>query len=272
MELDQDRIDRSRAQLVRQARAMEAELRRDPIAALGLQFDAERGWTAQPFAIRTEGVCADFDIVSPGLPAAGAAAWSPPAYARAGVEVCPLAVQISPWATVVAVRVSHRDPDRRLRLDWVAKDGQASAVFLLDADHDRYYYPVSTTLAGDVVAGHPRTGLIAFEPFLEPTDRFQLHLSNVTLAAGGGAHTFHFAYRGPGLADAMATLLDRRSLAERIAEAFDSAVRQAERESKRAEREAKRAVETALNRGCLTALLCAVALLLAMIGLFGSVR
>ena len=106
-----------------------------------------------------------------------------------------------------------------MRLNWVRKsDPQSSPVFLLDADISHYYYPIATSLSGTVVAGHPRIGLVAFEPLRAPTTSIELHCSEVQLQKGrGGKQTFSFLYRDPALADHINQLLTAPRLSEQAA-------------------------------------------------------
>ena len=100
------------------------------------------------------------------------------------------------WFTLFGFEIANIDPQWRLKCNWIRKGDPASSnLYLLDPIHDLYYYPIDSTLRGEVVAGHPKSALVAFEKIAVPTDRLEIHFSGVKLtSARGSSETFLINY------------------------------------------------------------------------------
>lgn len=192
------RVEKSSEAITKKASAFDAALSRDLIKALSLRYDPESGITSQPFEISTPAFEGAISVTSS---SGDDTAFEPASFETGTATVTPLALLLTQWASVIAFRVAHSQDDYRLKLNWLKKsDPQSSSVYLLDADNSEYYYPVSTDLRGEVLPGHPRVGLIAFEPFRRPTQHVQVHFSSVKLSSKrGDSNSFHFDVLGDDL-------------------------------------------------------------------------
>lgn len=117
-----------------------------------------------------------------------------------------------------------RQPELRLRLNWFKKtDRSASPVFLVDEVNSDYCYPIASSMTGEVVPGHPRTGILAFELFRNPTTKLSVHFSDVPVAKGrGGKRTFEFTYEDPDLAAMVSETLESPTLSEQVVATLDA--------------------------------------------------
>ncbi len=216
------KIDRDVAQLMAKARSLESKLERDPIKALSLTYSKQNGFQSQPFTIETDLFSGTVQLTDIRTPDQEPPVFEPPALNTVTSSVRPLDVLLTRWATVVALEVTNDDPDFQLRVNWVRKsDRQSSPIFLLDTEGSQYYYPIATTLSGSVVAGHPRIGLVAFEPFRVPTTSVKVHCANVQLQKGRGAkQTFAFSHRDPILSEQINEILMLPRFSDQVAAAF----------------------------------------------------
>ncbi|MEQ9617066.1 MAG: hypothetical protein RLN60_03430 [Phycisphaerales bacterium] len=95
-----------------------------------------------------------------------------------------------------------------------------SPIVLLDPVNSVYYYPKATTLSGEVIPGHPRVGVIAFEPIRAATSKLELHVHDVKLSRERGVkHSFSFRIVSPSLEKSTSTMQrspDIRQMIDRI--------------------------------------------------------
>ncbi|MEM6755881.1 MAG: hypothetical protein AAF586_01840 [Planctomycetota bacterium] len=191
---EHSRIDRSEDAVIKKAVAFEARLERDPLKALNLRYDRRHGFTADSFRIETELFSGHIALITHEDDAK--VQFNPDIYRTVDSSVAILDVMLCRWGTFVAFEVSNENAEYSLRTSWVKKsDRQSSLILLLDTNTSTYYYPISTSLSGEVVAGHPKIGIICFEPMRTLTDRIAVHLSNVQLQKGrGGKHTVKFEH------------------------------------------------------------------------------
>ena len=124
---------------------------------------------------------------------------------------------------------------------------QESLVYLIDTQEHRYYYPTSTDLRGEVLPGHPRVGLIAFEPLQEHAGNFEIHFSSVKLSKERGKReTFRFQVREGDLRESIASALKKPTAYQAMTDQIDEAI--TEQQNKVAE------TMKAQNSGCAVAL------------------
>ncbi|MGH7926330.1 MAG: hypothetical protein ACREQV_00855 [Candidatus Binatia bacterium] len=219
------KLDKNVDAVLRKARNLQEALNRDVIKALGVSYTEEEGFQTQPFQLHTELFSGEVSLAtSPDSPTR----FEPERYESQGSSVVdPLGLLLTQWATVLAIRVGHDDPVHRLQLTWIKKtDPASSPVFLLDEDNSEYYYPISTDLKGQVVAGHPRIGVIGFEPFRRASSRVQLHFAGIKLDRQGDTEAFHFQIEDEKLASQITENLGHPSLVETIKKAVDEQTRE----------------------------------------------
>lgn len=244
------RIDQNADDVVAKAYALESALERDVLKALELKYYEGSGFQSKAFEIRTDIFKGEINLIhSVGVDGASSD-FAPSNYESEDAIVTPLDVLVTQWATIVAFKVTNKANQQPLRLSWVkVSDPTSSPVFLVDTENNRYYYPISTDLKGDVVFGQPRTGLIAFQPFSIPTRSVQIHFSNVRLGSGKrSSETFSF-----GCSDAsLDQLIDKAIHMPRLSQQIKDLVQQKTAEAKQSIAKPK--------SGCLTILLAVGAL------------
>ncbi len=217
------KVDKNVEQVMAKARSLEAKLERDPIKALSLSYTEESGFDSEPFSIETELISASISLTSHDADSSRDSSFRPTSYNTISSFVQPLNILITRWGTIVAFKVSNDDAKFQMRVSWVKKsDPRSSKILLLDEEHSEYYYPFASSISGQIVPGHPRIGLIAFDSFRKPTSTLQLHFSNVQLQGGrGGKHSFSHSYTSPSLAGQIQEMLEFPVLTQRVAEVID---------------------------------------------------
>lgn len=210
------KIEKNVQQVLKRAASFAKKLLSDPIKALGLSYSIEEGFTSVPFELSTEVFDGSISLVADKGENEGT--FLPWRYSIDEASVIPLALMITRWASILAIRVKNNDQDYRVRMPWYKKnDPPNSSIFMLDTAKSNYYFPLSSTLSGEVVAGHPRSALIAFQPFRQATCSLQIHVSDVKLSSGrGNRHTFHFDYLSEGLSTKIADTMERPSLVDEL--------------------------------------------------------
>ena len=220
-------LDRDSERLTRKVANLEIALADDPIDALQLRFDEDsRRWISEPFTL-------DGDILKGVLTLTAETVDDsplPPAYEDDSCRVQPIGLLLLRWATVIAFRVEGRELDYRIKLDWVkSRNRSDSRVYLLSSGD--YYYPISSSLTGELVPGAPRTGLVAFEPFRRPSQAFEIHVSDVKMSKKrGDRKTFTFNFPAKDLDQSIAELLSKPPLRDEVASIIETTRENARRE------------------------------------------
>jgi hypothetical protein len=179
---DLGKVDREIEQVRRKCQSLEVKLEKDIVKALGIRYTANSGFTSTPFQIQTSLFSGSIDLLCSEKDYSDDFHFQPEGYELESVHLEALDILVTQWATLVAFRIQHKEQDFHLRLNWVKKsDPSDSKVYLLDPVNSEYYYPISTDLKGEVLSGHPRAGIIAFEPFRHPTTSVQIYFSDVQL-------------------------------------------------------------------------------------------
>lgn len=183
------KIDRNIDQVLKKAASLEKKLDKDPISAIDVQYEYGVGFSSDPFLIETDLFQMSIQLADgDGDGESNTEIFTPKNFVGESSTIKPLDIMFTQWGTILAVEIENSDSDYRIRTNWVKKsDRQSSAVFLLDPINNRYYYPISTTLGGQVIEGSPMVGLIAFEPFVESTSQYELHFSDIKLAKTRGS-------------------------------------------------------------------------------------
>lgn len=176
------KVDREIEQVRRKCQSLEVKLEKDIIKALGIRYTPHSGFTSTPFQLQTSLFSGSIDLLCSEKDHSDDFHFEPEGYELGSVYLEALDILVTQWATLVAFRIKHKEPDFHLRLNWVKKsEPSESKVYLLDPVNSEYYYPISTDLKGEVLSGHPRVGIIAFEPFRHPTSTIQIYFSDVKL-------------------------------------------------------------------------------------------
>lgn len=216
-------VDKNVDQVMAKASSLETKLERDPIKALSLSYEEDYGFKSKPFLIQTNLFSGSVSLTRDKGISDECTEFQPPRFNTITSYVQPLDILITSWGTIVAFRVGNEDPEFQMRVSWVRKsDPRLSKILLLDEEHSQYYYPFSSSVAGQVIPGHSRIGLIVFEPFRHPTSTIQLHFSDVQLQRGrGGKHSFAFSYVDPALMENIQEMLRLPNLTKRITDTLD---------------------------------------------------
>lgn len=222
------KIDRDAQAIRRKAVSLETRVERDIIKALGLSFSEVSGLNANPIQFSNDSFDVQISLLSESdrdEPDADGA-FVPQNHVSDVASVTPLRVYLSQWATLIALRIDNTGSDRPLKCSWVRRnDPQASKVYLLDAANSRYYYPLATDLSGDVLKGHPRTGLLAFSALEQPTSELQLHFSGVNLNnVRGRTDRFHFSYTSDSLMEHSAAAHNGQSIVQTVDDYLETEV------------------------------------------------
>jgi hypothetical protein len=209
-----NKLDRSAAQAMEKANRLEAHLHKDIIKALNLQYNSHRGFQSDPFVIDAGFINGSFSLTPNN---SREDRFSPPAYEVEDVRVEALDLLLTPWATVVAIQIESSAPDLRVKLNWVKKINRAeSKIVLIDKVRGHYYYPIATDLAGEVLPGVPKTGLVAFEPFRETTPEFQIRIAGARFRADKFEPELVYNYSSTNLAAAISDNLSKPPLSDQI--------------------------------------------------------
>src|SRR5262249_13327654 len=115
-----------------------------------------------------------------------AAVFHPSGHAGDGYVIEPLKLMHMQYGTFVAIRVTNCDSNYRIRLNWVRKERAKSLIYLVD-NVGNYYYPIASSLSGEVVSAAPKIGIVVFEPFTRPCESASMHLSGAKLEGGSRA-------------------------------------------------------------------------------------
>lgn len=248
-----EKIDRSATLVLEKARRLEALLEKDIIKALNLRFEEGVGFHSDPFQIQA-GIFNGSISLTPDNKSENI--FEPAAFEIGEARVEAFGMVVTPWATVVALKIESEAPDYRVKLNWVKKTNRSeSKIVLVDDANDQYYYPISTDLGGEVFPGIPKTGLIAFEPFRKPTHEVQLRISGARFTTEKFEPELVYRYQPDSLATDIAETLAKPELPNQITEILQSAVN---REQQRVQEQVKKATSS----GCLVMLALPPALFL----------
>jgi len=205
--------DRELGGLRKQMEGLDSKFLSKPISTIGLKFSPSGGLSSEQVQLSSGAKSITFGPIEANPPTSQ---FDPKSYEEDGVCIEPFGLYTSEWFTVVPIRVSNSNPNFRPKLNWVKKtDRSSSLVFLLDAQNSEYYYPVETDFTGEILEGHPRVGLFAFEKFRVPTSKVELHLSGVRLSDMGPS-SVKFVLEDEDLVHQIDNNLSAKSFAERF--------------------------------------------------------
>lgn len=222
-----NRVDSDRDRAMKKARSFDERMRSNPLKALKLRYSDSTGrFQSEPFEINTTYMHGTVDIV--GQDNGSQNGFSPARAEGEGFSIEPLALSISEYGFLVAIRVSGTDNEYRIKLNWVKKaDPATSSVFLVDAVNSEYYYPKASSLTGEVIPGHPKIGIVAFETPRRATALLELHISGVKLnSQRGNRESFTFVSTGPELEGEIERVLSEEPFLGRLERQLDDAALQ----------------------------------------------
>lgn len=208
------RIDQCADRALRQVFSAIDKIEKDPISALNVSYSLGGGFSFDPIEIDADIFSGKIDISDDDPESHPKWIFIPDGLKDDNFRVSVLDATPSRMGTFVAFYVENLDEEYRIRLNWMKKsDPQTSPVYLIDHISNEYYYPIASGFRGEVVAGHPRIGVLAFERFRFPTDKFSLHFSDVKLTSERGKkYTFEITCSGSGLRSIIADQLSASNL------------------------------------------------------------
>lgn len=178
------RLERSTEEALSKVKRFESRLQSNPIGALELKYDKEAGLQSKPLDIDVGLFSGSLDLKIQGAGQSPIERLEILESPEAGLSVRPLDFLLTRWATLVPFEVSHDDPEFRPRANWVKRsDRSNSPALLLDEENSEYYYPIAADSGGEILPGHARVVLVAFEPFRRPTHSVQIRISDVKVGA-----------------------------------------------------------------------------------------
>jgi hypothetical protein len=237
---------------VAMAKKLEEQAARDPIKAFGIEYTPDEGFTAEPIDLEGEYLNGEITALFDDGDEYNEFSFEPEGFGNNLYAVEPLDVCIASYGILIAFKISNFDPKYRIKLDWCKKsEPSSSRIYLVDTEHDAYYYPRASTLLGEVVIDADRYGIIAFEPLKHAPETLELHISDVKLTSQRGDRvTMRFEIEHPRFAAEVARIGGQASLTERIEREVDQAVAHARTLAQEATRSQR--------GGCLSVLLLAL--------------
>lgn len=218
------RLERSAEEALSKVRSFESHLQSDPIKALELRYDKEAGLQSKPFVIDAGLFSGSLDLKIQGVSQNRFELLETEESTKGSLSIRPFNLFLTRWATLVPFEVSHNDPKFRPRVSWVKRsDRSSSPALLLDEVNSEYYYPFASDSGGEILPGHPRILLIAFEPFRRPTDRIQIRIGDVKVgSARNQKGTFSFRLTDPEMPAQIQAQLDAPTLLQSVEEQVQS--------------------------------------------------
>lgn len=211
------KIDKNYDQALHKANSFEKKVRINPIKTLCLKYSEKDGFTSEPLRISTEIFKGSLYFIQDSNEN-NSIEFSPSKYSTPRFIITPLSFVVSQWCSVLASRIENFDPTYRLRSQWHKRNNpHNSSICLLDRKNSIYYYPIDSTLSGEVLAKHPKIVLVAFEPFRQITNNIQVNISNVKLSSQQQVkHTFNFDCVDASLEKHIQSYSARPSLVEEV--------------------------------------------------------
>lgn len=218
-------IDSSREKILREVQRFEEKLLDDPIRVGKMRYSETEGFTGEPFQIESESFTFAFNFLASSTKN-DQVNFEPRIHSAESAKVRPHGLLIAPFGTFLPLTIENFELSYRIVLNWVReRSAQESKVCIIDRDSGEYYYPIDTDLRGEVIAGYPKVGMIAFEPFRRPTTAVSIHFSGIKLSPKrSDTSTFDFEYRSPDLAEQVRSNLGVHGLLERAQAELDRLV------------------------------------------------
>lgn len=188
------KVDRDMEKVFRKCYTLENQLEKDIIKALNISYVEYAGFTSTPFLIESDLFSCSINLLVSEKDHSDSFLFDPNIYTIGNVCIEALDIMVTQWATLIAFKVQHQEMNYRLRLNWFKKSvPEESAIYILDPVNSEYYYPIASDLKGEVLSGHPKVGIMAFETFRQPTPKIQIHFSGVKVSPSRGSkETFLF--------------------------------------------------------------------------------
>lgn len=218
------KLERSAEEALTKVKSFESRLQSNPIRALDLKYDKDTGLQSKPIDIDVGLFSGSLDLKIQGAGPNPVENLETLEWPEGSLSVRPLNFLLTRWATLVPFEVAHKSPEFRPRANWVKRsDRSNSPALLLDEENSEYYYPFAADSGGEILPGHPRILLIAFEPFRRPTDRVQIRIGDIKVgSARNQKGTFSFRLTDPEMLGQIQAQLEAPTLVETVEEQLRS--------------------------------------------------
>ena len=219
-----DKFERDGESLRKKARSLEEKAAKDILKTFSVRYSNRGGFEFETVTLSTDSyevsvaLSIEDEIVT-------STRFEPAEFTNENAKITPLTIGISPYALLLAIRVDNNN-EVPFRCNWVKKsDPQASRVFMIDSEHNEYFYPSSTNLTGDILAGHPREGILAFPtPRYAPTD-LQIHFSDIGFTKKRSEKvSFSFRYTSDQLKDRVESAIESPSITTLVDDNVESQI------------------------------------------------
>lgn len=218
------KLERSSEEALTKVKSFETRLQSNPIRALDLKYVKDTGLQSKPIDIDVGLFSGSLDLKIQGAGPNPVESLETLESPEGSLSVRPLNFLLTRWATLVPFEVSHNSPEFHPRANWVKRsDRSSSPALLLDEESSEYYYPFAADSGGEILPGHPRILLIAFEPFRRPTDRVQIRIGAIKVgSARNQKGTFSFRLTDPEMPGQIQAQLEAPTLVESVKEQLRS--------------------------------------------------
>ena len=210
------RLDKSVDKTLAQVARLEDRLRTNPIKTLDIRYSRSTGIPSKTFEFDTSEFAITLSVGPHFRSSKAIDEVDAEGHSIGSFRVKPLAVYLAWYATLIPFEISHAEPDFRPKLNWVKRaDRSTSPVYLLDEQNSEYYYPIASDSGGEVLPKHPKTILLAFEPFRVETTTLQIRVSDLkTGSKRGQKNSFVFRLTDAKIRRQISNQLSSQSLLE----------------------------------------------------------
>jgi hypothetical protein len=185
------RIDQCADRALKQFLSALDKIEKDPVSALNADYSLSEGFSFEPIELDADLFSGKVQIVNDEPESHPTWSLQPDTLQNERYRISVLDALPTRVATFVAFYIDNQDDEYQIRLNWMKKsDPQTSPVYLINIATSEYHFPIATNLKGEVVANHPRIGVLAFAPFKNPTNEFAVHFSNLKLTSERTKYSF----------------------------------------------------------------------------------
>jgi len=209
-------VDDDTSVILQNAKDTEAGILNDPIKGLGLTYTEASGFSSIPIDLSTGmfngSISLQFTTTS------DQSRFTPEEFNSKYATIKILDACFTKWGIILAIIITNNQKNYNIPSNWCEESTLiSSTIYLIDKENNEYYYPVSSTMKGEVVCGYPKIELIAFSPFRNKTNKFSVFMSNLPLQkTEGNRSNLVFEYTDDKLRSTIEDTLSESSMVDRI--------------------------------------------------------
>lgn len=213
-----NKVDENSSEIIQMTEEIETELFRDPVGSLGLTYTENSGFNSNPIDLSSKifkgTISLKIESDSRKLK------FNPKEFNAEYASLQVLDELFTRWGTVFAIKITNHQKHYNIPSNWCVESKKGNSfVYIIDKDNSEYYYPISSTMKGEIVTGYPKIELIAFSPFRKTTNNFDLYMSNIPLQnTEDNRDSFIFEYNDDELSELIEETLDNTPLVHQISE------------------------------------------------------